>query len=158
MQGANSQNPFDELASEISSFQSDINSLQDDIRLTHLRSEVEDVENTANSLPQRIADLRGRGYSFGKGLEGRAPDIKTRWNFERMTVLSQITQQTSNLDIDMRGVENMMSQVQVRANDPNNARLLLAQVKAAVSALVSKVNASEDAVKAIVSSYANDKA
>ncbi len=152
----NSQNPIEELASQISSVQSDINGLQDDIRLTHLRSEVEQIENTANSLPQIIAGLRGRGYAYDKGLEARADDIKSRWNLQRMTVLTEITRQTSNLDIDMRGIENMMYQLNARAGDPNNANPMLTQLKSAISSMESKVTAAEDAVKAMVSSYSND--
>ena len=115
---ATSQNPVEELASEISSVQSSINSLQEGVRLTRVRSDVESIENSANSLPQRIADLRARGYAFDKGLEGRVEDIKNRWNLQRMTVMGEITRQAANLDIDMRGIESMMAQATARAQDP----------------------------------------
>ncbi len=150
------QNPIEELAGEISTIQSDVNSLQDDVRLTNLRSEVEQIDNTSDGLPQKINDLRVRGFAFDKGLEGRVSDLKARWDLQRSNVLAEVTRQANLLDIDMRSLEGLLSQLSARANDSFNARPLLAQAKSAVSALQSKVSAAEGAVRAMVSSFVTD--
>ena len=152
----NSQEPVDELAGEISSAQSDVNSLQDDVQLTSLRSDVEDVDNSADGLPQRIADLRSRGYVFDKDLEGRVQDLKARWDQQRGLVLSEISRQNSELVSDLHGIEALMAQVVARASDPVAARPVLAQAKSAISSLGSKADAAQDAVKSMFSAFASD--
>lgn len=152
----NAQNPIEALPSEISSIQSAVNALQDGVRLTNLRSEVEQMDNTTDGLPQKISGLRGRGYAFNKGLEGRVADLKARWDLQRANVLAEVTRQSNLLDIDMRSLEGLLSQLSARANDPVNANPLLAQAKSSVNGLQSKVSAAESAVRAMVSSFGTD--
>jgi hypothetical protein len=67
-----SDNPQLQLAQEINSLQSSVNSLQDDVRLASLRNEIATIDNSTGGLPQQIVDLRGRGYVFENDLEVKA--------------------------------------------------------------------------------------
>ena len=112
------QTPVQQLAEEINSLQSNINSLQDDVRLAKLRDEMATIDNSTNGLPEQIIDLRSRGYVFENDLEGKAADLKQRWASQRMLVLQQITQQANALDMDMRQLEMTSSQLSSRAGNP----------------------------------------
>jgi hypothetical protein len=68
--------PTQKLAAEVNSLRSTINSLQDDIRLSNQRDQAASIDNQSNAIPQKISDLRTRGYAFGKGQEARAADLK----------------------------------------------------------------------------------
>jgi hypothetical protein len=152
----NTQTPAQQLAEEINSLQSSINSLQDDVRLARLRDEMATLDNSTNGLPQQIVDLRSRGYVFENDLEGKAADLKQRWASQRLLVLQQITQQASYLDMDMRQLETTASQLAARSGNPYGAQPFLAQAKSELAALQSKVSAAESTIQGMFRAFTDD--
>ena len=61
--------PAQQMASEISSLQSQIGDLQEKgpSGPNDARDSVEDLQTTLDGMPQRIASLRTKGYVFGRG-------------------------------------------------------------------------------------------
>jgi hypothetical protein len=150
------QTPAQQLAEEINSVQSSINSLQDDVRLAKLRDEMATIDNSTNGLPQQLVDLRSRGYVFENDLEGKAADLKQRWANQRMLVLQQITQQANMLDMDMRQLEMTASQLAPRSGNPSAAQPYLAQAKSQLDALQNKVSAAESTIQGMYRAFTED--
>lgn len=151
-----SPSPIEQLASDIASLQREVNSLQDDVRLSHVRDGIEDLETTTNGLPQRIQNLRDRGYVFEKGLEARAAELKNRWATQRFQITQQISHQANLLDMDMRAIDTMMMQLTARSNNPAGAQPFLAQTKSAVNSLESKITAAESTLRGMYNVFSDE--
>jgi len=145
--------PAQQLAEDIQSLQSKLNNLQSQVRLSNLRDELEDLETTTNGLGQRVRDLRSQGYAFEKELEARAADLKRRWAALRLLALQQITQQSNQLDMEVRSVETLMMQLTARANNLSLARPMVSQTESAVSSLESKVSGAETSIRGMYDTY-----
>jgi exonuclease VII small subunit len=148
--------PAQKLAQDFKALQQKVNSLQEGVRLAHLRDEMEDIDNQTNALPGKISGLRARGYVYEKDLEGRAVDYKQRWGSQRMLVLQQITVQSQALDMDLRALESLISQLASRLANVDAARPMYQQAESTASSLESKVNAAEGTIRGMYNSFKND--
>ena len=150
------QSPAQQLAEEVNSIQASLNSLQDDVRLAKMRDEVATIDNAVNRLPQHILELRSRGYVFENDLESEAANLKQRWTSQRPLVLQQIAQQSNMLNMDIRQVESIVSQLAARSNNPSGAQPIVNQAKAALNSLESKINAAEGTIRGMYRAFNND--
>ena len=150
-------NAAQQLATEVNQLQASVNSLQDDIRMAKERDAMATIDNTIDGLPQKILDLRTRGYPFENDLESAAANLKQRWTSQRLLVLQQITQQATGLDMDMRQLELGMSGLESRSYNPAIAQPYLSQVKAQLSALQSKVSAAQGMVSNMIRPFTDDE-
>jgi predicted nucleic acid-binding Zn-ribbon protein len=150
------QSPVQQLAEEINSLQSSINSLQEDVRLAKLRDEMATIDNSTNRLTQQILDLRSRGYVFENDLEAKAADLNQRWVNQRPQVEQQINQQANALDMDMRQLASTSSQLAMRSSNPYAAQPYLAQAKSELAALQSKVSAAENTIQGMYRAFTED--
>jgi len=145
--------PAQEIASEISSLQSKINSLQQSVRLTKARDAVEDLQTTVNGMAQRIATLRTRGYFFEKDLENQAQSFVESWALLYPNLQVQINMQSSVLINSLRPIEMQMPQLAAAASSPGMARGLLTSLQSAVSQLESKVSAAEQTIEGMYDQF-----
>ncbi len=152
----NTQTPAQKLAADINSIQTNLNSLQDDVRLAKMRDEMATIDNSIDRLPQQLLDLRSRGYVFENDLEAQAANLKQRWSTQRLLVLQQITQQSNMLDMDIRQIEMTVSQLVSRANNPYMAQPLVAQARSALDSLQSKINAAEGTIRGMYRAFTDD--
>ena len=145
--------PAQEIASEISSLQSKINSLQQSVRLTKARDAVEDLQTTVNGMAQRVATLRTRGYFFEKDLENQAQSFVESWALLYPNLQVQINMQSSVLINSLRPIEMQMPQLAAAASSPGMARGLLTSLQSAVSQLESKVSAAEQTIEGMYDQF-----
>jgi uncharacterized coiled-coil protein SlyX len=145
--------PAQEIASEISSLQSKINSLQQSVRLTKARDAVEDLQTTVNGMAQRVATLRTRGYFFEKDLEIQAQSFVESWALLYPNLQAQINMQSSTLMNSLRPIEMRMPQLAAAASNPGMARGLLTSLQSAVSQLESKVSAAEQTIEGMYDQF-----
>jgi uncharacterized coiled-coil protein SlyX len=145
--------PAQEIASEISSLQSKINSLQQSVRLTKARDAVEDLQTTVNGMAQRVATLRTRGYFFEKDLENQAQSFVESWALLYPNLQAQINMQSSTLMNSLRPIEMRMPQLAAAASNPGMARGLLTSLQSAVSQLESKVSAAEQTIEGMYDQF-----
>jgi len=138
--------PAEQLKSEISSLSSQVGRLQDAVRLSSVRDAVEDLQTTVSNLDQKIADLRTRGYVFGKGLENQAADFETQWRRLYPSIKAEIDKGANTLGAAMRSIDSRMSQLNARASNVAAARPLLNSLKTDVQALERKADAAERAI------------
>lgn len=138
--------PLEQLRRDISSVQSSMNSLQSDVRLASVRNVVEDVQTNIGTLPQKIRDLRARGYVHEKALETNATDLAQQWAALQPSILTQIERQAFMLQMDLRPLENQLQMLIARATDPNGAAPLVAQLKASITNMEGKVRAAGSSI------------
>ena len=146
------KSPAERLKSEVSAMQREISLLQDKVRLNTVRDTVEDTQTTINNLDQRIADLRARGYVFGKGIEAQAADFEEQWAKINPSITAEINKQASSLQNGMRSLELQMSQLSARVANVTAARPLASKLKSDIDALESKAQSAERSVNGMYDS------
>ncbi len=147
--------PAQQLASEISALQSKLGSLQQSVRLAKARDAVEDLQTKVAGMPQRVADLRQKGYVFEKEMENQASGLAQQWNGLQPSINQQINSQSMNLQMSIRPIETQMSQLAVAARNPMAARPLLSTAQAQVRMLEDKVSAAERAIEGMYNQFQN---
>jgi uncharacterized coiled-coil protein SlyX len=145
--------PAQEIASDISSLQSKINSLQQSVRLAKARDAVEDLQTTVNGMAQRVANLRTRGYAFDKDLESQARSFVESWALLYPNLQSQINMQSSVLVNSLRPIEMRMPQLAAAASNPGMARGLLTSLQSTISQLESQVTAAEQTIEGMYDQF-----
>jgi predicted nucleic acid-binding Zn-ribbon protein len=130
-----------ELTRKIDSLQRDLRSLHEDVRMARHRDRIEDLGSTIHGLPQRVQELRNRGYPFEKALESGARELRQRWPAQAQKVLQQIEAEFPRLARDLQPVESQVRQVAAAAGDPARAQRLLETAERAVEAFEGKVKA-----------------
>lgn len=148
-------NPAEELASQISSLQSQVSTLEEKTRLTNSRDAVEDLQTTINSLPSQMSGFRSRGYAFGKDFETRAANFITQWTQIAPNVTSQIDQQSARLQSALAPLRNQTSQLASVSSNFSQAQGLSNQLRPQVDSLESQVSAAEDQIRGMYDSLQN---
>ena len=143
------QSLAERLSAEIRSQQNTYNTLQSAARLTELRDEVGTLESTTSGLGQSVADLRMRGYVFERSMEEKGASLAHRWSAMSTSVQQQINQQAIWLQMELRPVDTLMVQLLASESSPDTAQPLLAQAKAAMSALQAQVDGAESSIRSM---------
>jgi predicted nucleic acid-binding Zn-ribbon protein len=136
----------EQLTRKIASLQRDLDALHEDIRMARHRDQIEDLSTTIGALPQRVQELRSRGYPFEKALESKALELQERWPPQAQKVLQQIEAEFPRLARELQPVESQVRQVAAAASDPNRAQRLLASAERAVEAFEAKVKAASSTI------------
>lgn len=140
-------NPQEKLKADIRKAQDDLNKLYTGVRLTTIRDQVEDMQTSISALPQRVKDLRGKGYVFDKELENRASNLQAQWTPLQPTIINLTNDQSARLDAEVRGVESLMMQLTSRSANPTLAAPFLGQVQSAISTMESKISSAESSIR-----------
>ena len=135
--------PMQQITSEVNTLKSKINSLQDGARLTKARDALEDIQTTINSMEQRVANLRQRGYVFEKTLETQAIDFARQWTVILPNVQQQLNAQSAPLSARLRAIETQLPRLTASLNNPISARPILNNLQTNVSSLESSISSVE---------------
>ncbi|MCC7358966.1 MAG: TFIIB-type zinc ribbon-containing protein [Anaerolineales bacterium] len=111
------------LEAQISQF----NALQDQIMLTPVNDDLEDIATAINALPANIENIRARGYVFKSFLERKVETLNKQWTELRPQVQAAVQTQTAQLRLDA-------NQVQAALNRRQLATAPLASLEGKVSA------------------------
>lgn len=133
--------PAKKLASEISSLRMKFNTLEQNVRLASVRDTVEDTQTTIKGFAGKVAELRTRGYVFGKNFEARADALLKKWQPLVPNINKEIEEQARQLQTAIAPVRTRMTQLAASANNPAQAQSLLTQVKPQVESLEAQVTA-----------------
>ncbi len=148
-------NPIEEIASEISSIQSRMVSLESQARLTNVRDVVEDLQTTINGFSEKIAALRSRGYVFGKDFETRAANFVDQWMQISPNVKNQIERQSSQLQATAMPLRTRTDELASASNNIALARNILNQLAPQVDSLESQASAAEKQIRGMFDSLQN---
>lgn len=149
MANAPQPNPMEELARDISSVQSDLNSLQSKVRLSNVVDSIEDLDSKLAGLPQVIEGLRKRGYAFEKILDTQAQTLSQRWRGVEPVVRSRSHFQSQELAKSLPAIEAKMSHLASLSRAPSVARPVYSQVKTEIENLTEKAEAAESALRSM---------
>ncbi|NOY97758.1 MAG: hypothetical protein GXP40_00940 [Chloroflexi bacterium] len=141
------QSPVEQLRSDINALQSSLRELQNAVRLSSIRDNVEDLQTTVNGMDQRIAALRERGYAFEKELENQAADFAQQWAALAPGITRQIETQAAKLEASLRPLETQITQLATQAGSPAALRPVADKLKAQVKTLQDKVEAVEQTIE-----------
>jgi hypothetical protein len=141
-----SREPGEETAKRVRKLQAKVVELQSRVRLTRVHDSVEDVGTQAESLPQRVADVRSRGYVFERALQDKAADLEQRWLTLREQIRQRMEQETAALRRDLPAVESLLKEIETRAAQPSSVESMLQRAERAVEALDSKAKAAADSI------------
>ncbi len=148
-------NPSEQLTSDLSALQSRVDSLQKGVRLTNTRDAVEDLQTTVNNLSQRVADLRTRGYVFGKDMETKSAGFISQWSSIIPSITATINQQAANLELALRPLETQVTQLTAQINNPAT-RALTDKLQNDVSTLENNVSAAGQEIGGMYDSFSNE--
>ncbi|GAB4421512.1 MAG: hypothetical protein Kow002_10480 [Anaerolineales bacterium] len=138
--------PAEQLRRDIASLQRSISTLEDKVRLRSVRDSVEDIQSTINGFDRQIADLRKRGYAFGKNLEAQATDFESQWAGLVPAINREIETQAQQLQSTMRNVDRKFSQLNAQTGNISAARSLSSSLESDLETLESKASSAERSV------------
>lgn len=147
--------PAQEIESKLYSLKTKLGWMQDSVRLTRTRDAIEDLTTSVNSMAQRIANLRERGYAFEKELENQAENFVNQWRELSKSVHSQINLQASSLQNSLRPLESLLNQAMAVKTNPAAARPLLNQLEGEISTFESKISAAERQINGMYNAFNN---
>jgi hypothetical protein len=148
-------NPAQQIAEDISKVQTKVGDLQESVRLTKVHTAVSDLQTTVNTLPQRIATLRTRGYVFEKDIETQGKSFVESWALLFPTLQSQINLQSSTLINSLRPIEMQLPQLIALARNPSAARGLLNTIESTLNMVEEKVSATERSIEGMYDQFNN---
>lgn len=149
-------NPVEVLQQNIQSVQYKINNLQNGVRLTSVRDDMEDIESKIKQMPALVQEIRSKGYVFEKGLEGRVTDLSPQWTSVRPGIVTRMNQLTNQLEMEVRKIDPIMQQLTSRSRNPGAASPFLSQVNSAVDTMESKVSSAESSLRGMYDSMQTD--
>lgn len=152
----NTPSPAEQFASDFSSLQSKISSLQDRVRLNDARNAVENLATDVTGMPQRIANLRAKGYAFEKELENQAKSFVERWRSIESSAKTQLNTQSAALQNAMRPLETQLSQLAGVKNNLAAARPLLQKLETEAQNLEDKAEAAERSISSAYQSFGSE--
>lgn len=147
--------PSEQLSNDLSALQSRVDSLQKGVRLSDTRDAVENLQTTVNNLSQRVADLRTRGYMFGKDMETKSAGFVTQWGNIIPSITVAINQQAANLELALRPLETQVTQLIAQINNPST-RMLTNKLQNDVGALENNVSAAEQEIRGMYDSFSSE--
>lgn len=150
------QTPEQQMMERINSLNSDLQSLQSDVRLSSVRDSLEDIDTLVNGLGPCIQDLRKQGYVFGKGFEGKSAAYVKQWGDMRASILQEINRQSPMLEQQIRPLEDQLAQVRARATNPAIVKPAVDRLENEIESLKSKVNAAESSINGMFDSLQSE--
>jgi predicted nucleic acid-binding Zn-ribbon protein len=145
-------NPVEVLQQNIQSAQYKINDLQNGVRLTSVRDDLEDIDAKIKQLPGVVLEVRTKGYLFEKSLEGKIEALSPQWTSVRPGIVTRINQLTLQLETEVRKIDPIMQELTSRSRNPGAASSYLSQVNSAVETMESKVSSAENSLRGMYDS------
>jgi DNA repair exonuclease SbcCD ATPase subunit len=141
-----SEEAQDRLNRRLRSVQDQAKKLQSAVRFASHRDRLEDLSTLLGVLPQRLMELRTRGYPFEKGLEEKLELVQQKWPRQLPRVRAQIDSEADRLASDMGEVEELVQQATSLSGTPSEVDAALSRAEQAGEALEAKSEAAAAAI------------
>jgi predicted nucleic acid-binding Zn-ribbon protein len=92
--------------------QSRFNAIQNQVMLSHVLDELEDIEGAIGALPANVENIRARGYVFKSYLEKKVETLTSQWRDLRPRVEAAVQQQQMTLRNEATRVQMLLSRRQ----------------------------------------------
>jgi len=141
-----SEEAQDRMNRRLRSLQGQANKLQSAVRFSGHLDRLEDLTTLLGVLPQRLLELRTRGYPFETSLEAKLDLLQQKWPEQLPRVRAQIDKEAGRLASDMQAVERLVQQATSLSAAPSAAEAALSRAEQAVEALEGKSEAAATAI------------
>jgi hypothetical protein len=145
--------PLQQLQLSIQKVQSDLSSLQNDIRFTSIRDEVGKMDTVIATLPQKAMDIRAKGYVFEKSLESKVSEFAPKWMTLQPVIQNTLNQQSMQLEMNLRSIQQMVMQLVSYSGNLNMATPVLNQVESAISMARSNISSADSNIRTIYGAF-----
>jgi len=142
----------DQLASDISALRSKLSELEKGTRLTVIHDAVEDIQSSVNGFKQKVAELRARGYVFGKNFESQAEMLPKQWAQMSANIHAQVNAQAAHLQNALTPIRSRLPAL----SNPAQAAAVYRQIKPQADAVAAQVKAAEDQLKGMYNTFESD--
>ena len=141
----------EEIQSKLDSLQYDLENIQDEVLLTSVQDEVEDIQTTLAMLPSKLSELRTRGYVFQSFLEEKIEALGKEWRKINNSIALDIRRRVHELEQELDKAEQALSKAitgnSTYINRAENAiKALERKANSSTSALRSKYNSLKENV------------
>ncbi|MGB7339859.1 MAG: hypothetical protein WBC91_13270 [Phototrophicaceae bacterium] len=134
----------EELAAEIEAAQDRFQDLVKRVQLTDIVEETTALGNKMVNLPEAIAGIRSRGYTFRSYLEGKIDVMAEQWDGINDRIELWLDEESADLDDELADAEKAYQRLKSRQTASR-----LAKLTTALDVLEAQVEASEDKIKAL---------
>jgi hypothetical protein len=109
------------------------------IALATLFNALENVSQNLNVLGQKLGDVRGRGYRFGRDWDNEVESLQMRWPEQRQISMRLLEDQRRVLERSAREVEQLLQQAARNAGLISSAESRIASFQTSVSTAENRV-------------------
>ena len=150
---AKTVNPNDKIKREVASLRAKIAELEKSTRLTSMHDSVEDIQTTVNNLDTKVADLRSRGFVYGKGWEEQAIDLANQWKQIHPNLSAKINAEANMLQKTFAPIGAQGTSLASVKDNFAQAQNILNQLGPKIEAVESKVKAAEQQIRGMYDSF-----
>lgn len=141
---------------DISSVQTELNELQDELMLQNARAALENLENDVRSLERDLAGLRARGYAIEKDLEAEIAILVSQWDRIKSNAENTLNTQASLLANESKSLNDLMAKLAGMAGNLTAARPVYMQLKSSIASAEATALAAEETVLTQFDEYADE--
>jgi hypothetical protein len=138
----------EETRAKLEDLQDKFNDLQESLLLTRVRNNMEEVGTKLSLLPNKIEQLRTRGYVFRSFLENKIKVLAEKWRQTRASVSREIDKRTRELEQESDQAESVLRQAAASVREASVSR-----AESAINTLESKVQAAASAIEAMYNTF-----
>lgn len=118
------------------------------VQMTDLIQETTNLGNQIETLPERIAQIRSRGYIFHAYMENKTEVLATQWDQMNDRVEAWLEQESQSLDDDLAQAAQYV--IKLTSGSPTQMHRIIAEkFTAALDVLETQVKASEGRIRAL---------
>ena len=114
------------------------------------------MDTEISGLPNKMHDLRQRGYVFGKAMEAKADEMINRWHMLRPTIMTQIQFQGQQLESELPAVESKLSRLVGISSNVALARPICKQLRSDVDILQGRASAVIQSIEGMYDKLKNE--
>jgi hypothetical protein len=145
---AETVDPAQQRAEKLEDLQGRFEDLQESLLLTRVLNNVEQVGTELSLLPNKVEQLRTRGYAYRGFLENKIKVLGDKWKETRASVTREISKRTRDLKQESEEAEGSLRQATTVKSDS-----ALSRAESVIGSLESKVRAAESAVGAMYNTF-----
>ncbi|MBS1250845.1 MAG: hypothetical protein MAG431_02442 [Chloroflexi bacterium] len=131
----------EEVQAKLDSLQYELENLQDEVLLTNIQDEVEDIQTTLATLPSDLGELRTRGYVFQSFLEEKIEALDEEWGKIDSGISLDIRRRGRELGHELEEAEETLSKAM------SGRSIYVDRAETAIESLERKANSAASALR-----------
>ena len=147
----------EETQAKLDSLQYSLENLQDEVLLTNIKDEVEEIQTTLATLPSQLQELRTRGYVFKSYLEDKIKALDQEWEEIDNEIKLSIRRRVRELEQELDEAEDSLSRAMSgHTSLVNKAESTIESLERKAGTAASAIRSQYDSLKANVNNIKNN--